>query len=230
MGLNTQWCADLRSCPITPNCQLFIAICGAEPPLNALKHKTVCGSCAASCTRFMIRPASPQGKTLATISGPQTTLENSGKIFQKFLKQRGCIFGKLFPLLLMDKIQKTTKDDDYPIIYRVLTIPDGCLGFRPSTVCPPHFLLKSSKLTLVLAQNSSSPIGKLLVTLPNLPLLYQDTHRWSSQAVHFNSWGVLALPRGWDDITLDLKITTENRLQKHHGFGLHVSFRAYAHL
>ena len=28
----------------------------------------------------------------------------------------------------------TTKDDDYPIIYRVLTIPGGCLGFRPSTV------------------------------------------------------------------------------------------------
>ena len=28
----------------------------------------------------------------------------------------------------------TTKDDDYPIIYRVLTIPGGCLGFRPPTV------------------------------------------------------------------------------------------------
>ena len=28
----------------------------------------------------------------------------------------------------------TTKDDDYPIIYRVLTIPGGA-GFRPSTVC-----------------------------------------------------------------------------------------------
>ena len=24
---------------------------------------------------------------------------------------------------------------NYPIIYRVLTIPGGCLGFRPSTVC-----------------------------------------------------------------------------------------------
>ena len=30
----------------------------------------------------------------------------------------------------------TTKDDDYPIIYRVLTIPGGCLGFCPSTVLP----------------------------------------------------------------------------------------------
>ena len=28
----------------------------------------------------------------------------------------------------------TTKDDDYPIIYRFLTIPGGA-GFRPSTVC-----------------------------------------------------------------------------------------------
>ena len=36
-------------------------------------------------------------------------------------------------ILLMDKIQLTTKDDDYPIIYRVLTIPGGA-GFRPSTV------------------------------------------------------------------------------------------------
>ena len=32
----------------------------------------------------------------------------------------------------------TTKDDDDPIIYRVLTIPDGA-GFCPSTVVPPKF-------------------------------------------------------------------------------------------
>ena len=31
------------------------------------------------------------------------------------------------------KIRLTTKDDDYPIIYRVLTIPGGA-GFRLSTV------------------------------------------------------------------------------------------------
>ena len=36
-------------------------------------------------------------------------------------------------LLLMDKIRLTTKDDDYPIIYRVLTIPGGA-GFLSSTV------------------------------------------------------------------------------------------------
>ena len=28
----------------------------------------------------------------------------------------------------------TTKDDDYPIVNRVLTIPGGCLGYLPSTV------------------------------------------------------------------------------------------------
>ena len=36
----------------------------------------------------------------------------------------------------------TTKDDDYPIIYRVLTIPGGCLGFCPSTVWPENSFLK----------------------------------------------------------------------------------------
>ena len=39
----------------------------------------------------------------------------------------------------------TTKDDDYPIIYRVLTIPGGA-GFRPSTVTTtPFFFLKNDK-------------------------------------------------------------------------------------
>ena len=32
-------------------------------------------------------------------------------------------------------IHCTTMDDDYPIIYRVLTIPGFSAGFRPSTVC-----------------------------------------------------------------------------------------------
>ena len=42
----------------------------------------------------------------------------------------------LVVLLLMDKILHhcTTKDDMYPIIYRVLTIPGGA-GSLPSTVC-----------------------------------------------------------------------------------------------
>ena len=38
-----------------------------------------------------------------------------------------------YNILLMDKIRLTTKDQDYPIIYRLLTIPGGA-GFRPSTV------------------------------------------------------------------------------------------------
>ena len=38
-----------------------------------------------------------------------------------------------YDILLMDKIRLITKDDDYPIIYGVLTIPGGA-GFLPSTV------------------------------------------------------------------------------------------------
>ena len=34
----------------------------------------------------------------------------------------------------------TTKDDDYPIICRGLTIPGGCLGFLPSTVSSTKLL------------------------------------------------------------------------------------------
>ena len=45
-------------------------------------------------------------------------------------------------LLLMDKIRLTTKDDDYPIIYRVLTSPGGCLGFCPSTVLFHQYCLR----------------------------------------------------------------------------------------
>ena len=38
----------------------------------------------------------------------------------------------------------TTKDDDYPIIYRVLTIPGGA-GFRPPTVFWWHFWHPNTK-------------------------------------------------------------------------------------
>ena len=41
--------------------------------------------------------------------------------------------GKARHTKLMDKIRLTTKDDNYPIIYRVLYIVGGA-GFRPSTV------------------------------------------------------------------------------------------------
>ena len=37
-------------------------------------------------------------------------------------------------LRLMAEIRLTTKDDDYPIIYRVSYIPGGA-GFQPSIVC-----------------------------------------------------------------------------------------------
>ena len=38
------------------------------------------------------------------------------------------------PTVKMAEIRLTTKDDDYPIIYRVSYIPGGA-GFQPSTVC-----------------------------------------------------------------------------------------------
>ena len=38
-------------------------------------------------------------------------------------------------ILLMDKILHQLRLVVYPIIYKVLYIPGGCLGFRPSTVC-----------------------------------------------------------------------------------------------
>ena len=46
-----------------------------------------------------------------------------GVLIRKLLESPGS------KVLLMDKIRLTTKDDEYPIIYRVLTIPGGCLGF-----------------------------------------------------------------------------------------------------
>ena len=58
------------------------------------------------------------------------------------LQQRAEILQLCSPkdLLLMDKIRLTTNHDDYPIIYRVLTIPGGA-GFCPSTVSSPLFTL-----------------------------------------------------------------------------------------
>ena len=41
------------------------------------------------------------------------------------------------------EIRRTTKDDDYPIIYRVLTIPGGA-GFCPSTVGYTGWLMTGS--------------------------------------------------------------------------------------
>ena len=38
--------------------------------------------------------------------------------------------------MLMEEIRLTSWYGKYPIIYRVLYIPGGCLGFLPSTVLP----------------------------------------------------------------------------------------------
>ena len=58
-----------------------------------------------------------------------------GVLIRKLLESPGS------QVLLMDKIRLTTKDDEYPIIYRVLTIPGGCLEFLPSTVCGSSLLV-----------------------------------------------------------------------------------------
>ena len=55
----------------------------------------------------------------------------------------------------MAEIRLTTKDDDYPIIYRVLTIPGGA-GFQPSTVVFISHLFVCENLSLV-ESNSIHP-------------------------------------------------------------------------
>ena len=56
-----------------------------------------------------------------------------GVLIRKLLESPGS------KVLLMDKIRLTTKDDESPIIYGVLTIPGGA-GFLPSTVCGSSLL------------------------------------------------------------------------------------------
>ena len=61
-------------------------------------------------------------------------------------------------ILLMDKIRLTTKDDDYPIVYRVLTIPGGA-GFLPST----SYLLYLSLFFMFCSSNDNVCMQKKLV-------------------------------------------------------------------
>ena len=60
-----------------------------------------------------------------------------GVLIRKLLESPGSKV--LSKVLLMDKIRLTTKDDESPIIYGVLTIPGGA-GFLPSTVCGSSLL------------------------------------------------------------------------------------------
>ena len=81
----------------------------------------------------------------------------------------------------------TTKDDDYPIIYRVLTIPGGA-GFCPSTVCwtcskcwksgeKVIFCFTWSKNSLTYLGSSRSYIGQWRYLLP-----MRGTRGWSKSA------------------------------------------------
>ena len=49
----------------------------------------------------------------------------------------------------------------YPIIYRVLNIPGGCLGFLPSTVCFPPPPVKTCKLQIVMHICDHEPRDRL---------------------------------------------------------------------
>ena len=88
----------------------------------------------------------------------------------------------------------TTKDDDYPIIYRVLTIPGGCLGFQPSTVgIRTHFLLGNGETRLVFLPGvgiKGSPKGNES---------YSNHPFWGAFAVSFREGNeFLPLKRGQD--------------------------------
>ena len=65
---------------------------------------------------------------------------------------------KFTAILLIDKIF-TTKDDNHPIIYRVLTIPGGA-GFLPSTVWQNATLPEFHSSPL---KSERAPIGKYIV-------------------------------------------------------------------
>ena len=58
----------------------------------------------------------------------------------------------------------TTKDDDYPIIYRVLTIPGGA-GFCPSTAWPRMLIPTKGKLHLHGERHSATAI--LIILRPS---------------------------------------------------------------
>ena len=79
----------------------------------------------------------------------------------------------------------TTKDDDCPIVYRVLTIPGGA-GFCPSTVsCIYHEYMPSSKTTcLVLKGSQKHSTQRLHVKMqePDIP-----SWLWCGNRFHLNT-------------------------------------------
>ena len=76
-------------------------------------------------------------------------------------------------VLLMAEIRLTTKDDDYPIIYKVSTIPGGA-GFQPSTVCHHYItlwemflklfpIIEEAHPSLIDRRHDSQPVPKNVV-------------------------------------------------------------------
>ena len=67
------------------------------------------------------------------LSAPLIAVLDTGTTGAKLLWGEMFFSPEILKLLWMDKIRLTTKHDDYPMSYRVLTIPGGA-GFLPSTV------------------------------------------------------------------------------------------------
>ena len=113
---------------------------------------------------------------------------------------------------LTSKLQKycwwtkscTTKDDDYPIIYRVLTIPGGA-GFRPSTVvwtflgkepfffwCQTWPAIFLGRASLPLSIGERQLRGKREMKLPNVWIM-RCWHRLAAMIFFSGSGGSQAL-------------------------------------
>ena len=79
----------------------------------------------------------------------------------------------------------TTKDDDYPIIYRVLTIPGGA-GFRPSTVCISTVYVSSQLLDdQLIFHPMSQPLRQPF--RPWVPSDFSYVRTWGQQGA-VSSW------------------------------------------
>ena len=82
----------------------------------------------------------------------------------------------------MDKIRLTTKDDDYPIIHRVLTIPGGCLGFLNHQV--------AIMVSMVVGPHSLIPQRPTLRTLPEVfsQRVYPWKNGWQRKTIRLSAF------------------------------------------
>ena len=108
------------------------------------------------------------------------------------------IEGGLVIILLMEEIRLTSWYGKYPIIYMVLYIPGGCLGFLPSTVCNNITLSYEESLLRTLMPNMWSIIIKFADVCCNsheYQVLVENQNGWTtdwderiSAAKHCQRW------------------------------------------